>query len=110
MSTRYAILIDDGGGNTIVSDIKQMEGAAPDVGANAEAVKVPDGVLIGMIKGGPVDAVGGYGFAAGTAGKTGRSPVGVTKADDAPAKTKPAKTKPAKTKPAKTKPAKPDAE
>lgn len=90
MSTRYAILIEDGEGNTVVSEIKQMEGSAPDVGGHAQAVKVPDGVLIGMIKGGTVDKVGGYGFPEGTAGKENRSPVGVVKADE-PAKAKPAK-------------------
>jgi hypothetical protein len=47
-----------------------------------------------MIKGGPVDAVGGYGFPEGTAGKAGRSQAGVTKTDPAPAvKAKPAKAK-----------------
>lgn len=80
MSTRYAILIEDGDGNTVVSDIKQMEGAAPDLRVG-KAVKVPDGVLIGMVKGGPVDPVGGYGFPEGSQGKTGRSEPGVTKAD-----------------------------
>ncbi|TPJ76871.1 hypothetical protein FJ422_29630 [Mesorhizobium sp. B2-6-3] len=82
MSTRYAVLIkDDTTGEEIVSDIKQMEGAAPDIRIG-RAVKVPDGVLIGMIKGGPVDAVSGYGFPAGSAGKDNRSPVGVTKIDE----------------------------
>ena len=81
MANRYAILVTDDDGNTVVSDIKQMEGSAPDVPKGYQAVKVPDGVLIGMIKGGPVDAVGGYGFPEGTAGKTGRSEAGVTKAD-----------------------------
>lgn len=90
MSTRYAILIEDSDGNTIVSDIKQMEGSAPDIRVG-KVVKVPDGVLIGMIKGGPVDPVGGYGFPEGSPGKDNRSPVGVTKVDEAaPAAKKPA--------------------
>lgn len=88
MATRYAVLITNNDGEQEVSDIKQMEGSAPDLGSNAKAVKVPDGVLIGMIKGGPVDSVGGYGFPAGSTGKDGRSPVGVTKIDDAPAAAK----------------------
>jgi hypothetical protein len=91
MSTRYAVLITNNDGEQEVSDIKQMEGSAPDLGSNAKAVKVPDGVLIGMIKGGPVGSVGGYGFPKGSAGSANRSPVGVTKIDDAPAMGKAAK-------------------
>lgn len=88
MSTRYAILIEDNDGNTVVSEIKQMEGGAPVLGGDhAKAVKVPDGVMIGMIKGGTVDAVGGYGFPDGTEGKALRSDTGVTKVDE-PAKGK----------------------
>lgn len=89
MSTRYAAILTNDEGQEVVSDIKQMEGAPPEIrsGENTEFVKVPDGVLIGMIKGGPVDAVAGYGFAEGTAGKTGRSEAGVTKVDE-PAKVK----------------------
>lgn len=66
MSTRYAILITNNDGDLEVSDIKQMEGSAPDIGFG-KAVKVPDGVQIGMIKGGPVNSVAGFGFAEGTA-------------------------------------------
>jgi hypothetical protein len=84
--TRYAVLIEDNDGNTVVSDIKQMEGTPTEPrSGNARFVKVADGVLIGMVKGGPVDAVGGYGFPEGTAGKSGRSQTGVTKTDPAPA-------------------------
>lgn len=86
MSQRYAILIEDGEGNTIVSDIKQMEGAAPDVGGHAKAVKVPDGVIIGMIKGGPVNPVAGYGFAEGSVPV--RSEAGISKVGAAAAKGK----------------------
>ncbi|TPM53262.1 hypothetical protein FJ959_22290 [Mesorhizobium sp. B2-2-4] len=66
MSTRYAILVTNDEGQDQVSDIKQMEGAAPQVPSGYKAVKVPDGVQIGMIKGGPVNAVGGYGFPEGS--------------------------------------------
>lgn len=84
MSKRYATLITNNDGQTEVSSIAQMEGAPPEVrSGNSKVVVVPDGVLIGMIKGGPVDAVGGYGFPEGTAGKTGRSEAGVTKTDEA---------------------------
>lgn len=91
MSTRYATIITNNEGEQEVSAIAQMEGSAPDVGGNAKAVKVADGVMIGMIKGGPVDSVGGYGFPAGSPGTSNRSPVGVTKVDEpAPAAKKPA--------------------
>jgi hypothetical protein len=83
MSSRYAIILTDEDGNQVVSDIKQMEGSAPVVPNGYKVVKVPDGVLIGMIKGGTVSAVGGFGFPEGSPGAEVRSPVGVTKADDA---------------------------
>ncbi|TPJ70472.1 hypothetical protein [Mesorhizobium sp. B2-6-7] len=84
MSTRYAIILTDADGNEVVSDIKQMEGAAPQVPSGYKAVKVPDGVQIGMIKGGPVNAVGGYGFPEGSPAPV-RSPTGVTTAEDSKA-------------------------
>jgi len=99
MSTRYAAIITDDDGNQVVSDIKQMEGAPPEVrsGDDTKFVKVADGVLIGMIKGGPIDAVDGYGFPEGTAGASLRSQPGVTKTDPAPVETKePSKAKAAK--------------
>lgn len=89
MSTRYAILIEDGEGNTIVSDIKQMEGAAPDVGGHAKAVKVPDGVIIGMVKGGPVQSVAGFGFPEGSVPV--RSETGISRVDAPASKGKAAK-------------------
>jgi hypothetical protein len=73
MATRYAIIVTNDEGQKQVSDIKQMEGAAPDVPRGYEVVEVPDGVLIGMIKGGKKDAVGGFGFPDGSEGAAERS-------------------------------------
>lgn len=65
MTTRYATIIKDNDGNEVVSAIAQMEGGAPDV-RHGKAIKVADGVKIGMVKGGTVDKVGDWGFPAGT--------------------------------------------
>ena len=75
MTTRYATIIEGNEGEEIVSAIAQMEGAAPEPRSNAKVEKVADGVMIGMVRGGPVDSVGGFGFPEGSAGKEGRSPV-----------------------------------
>jgi hypothetical protein len=94
MTNRYEIIIKNDEGQEIVSDIKQMEGAAPEIGFG-KAVKVPDGVLIGMVKGGPVNSVAGYGFPEGTAAV--RSDPGGVKAEKADeAKDDAAKSKAAK--------------
>lgn len=70
MSTRYATIITDADGREVVSGIGEFEGAAPDPGAGrVEAVSA--GVLIGMVRGGPVDASGGFGFPLGSAGADG---------------------------------------
>lgn len=71
MSQRYATIIKADDGSEVVSSIAQIEGRPPEVrnGENAKVVKAPDGVKIGMIKGGTVDAVGGYGFPDGSAPK-----------------------------------------
>lgn len=96
MSKRYATLITNDAGQTEVSNIAQMEGAVPEVrSGDSKVVPVADGVLIGMIKGGPVDAVGGYGFPEGSQGSGLRSQAGVTKVDE-PAKPEAAKGKAAK--------------
>ena len=84
MTTRYATIIEGNEGEEIVSAIAQMEGAAPEPRSNAKVEKVADGVMIGMVRGGPVDSVGGFGFPKGSAGKEGRSPV--TAKDGDPAK------------------------
>lgn len=74
MTTRYATIITGNEGEEIISAIAQMEGAPPEVRSHAKVEKVADGVLIGMVRGGTVDAVGKWGFPAGTSGKEGRSP------------------------------------
>jgi hypothetical protein len=94
MATRYAILVTNDEGQKQVSDIKQMEGAAPDVPRGYEVVQVPDGVLIGMIKRGKKDAVAGFGFPDGSEGAAERSNA---LTGDAP-KPKAAALKPAKAK------------
>jgi len=71
MAQRYATLVTNSAGEDEVSAISVMEGSPPEVRSsdNARVIKVADGVKIGMIKGGPVDSVSGYGFRAGTSGK-----------------------------------------
>lgn len=94
MSTRYATIIPGDDGGEIVSNIAQVEGSAPDVNFG-KVEKVADGVLIGMVRGGPVSPVGGFGFPEGTASTATRG-VGVAKAEpkDKPVRAK-AKDKPA---------------
>ncbi|WP_292137918.1 hypothetical protein [Mesorhizobium sp.] len=81
MTTRYATIITDDAGQDIVSTIGQFEGAAPQV-RNGTVEQVADGVLIGMVRGGNVDPVGGFGFPDGAPGATGRA-VGIAKANEA---------------------------
>lgn len=72
MSTRYATIIIDDDGREVVSGIGQFEGAAPELPAGrVEAVGA--GVLIGMVRGGPVNAFGGFGFPLGSAGVDSRA-------------------------------------
>ena len=71
MPTRYATIITGDDGQEIVSGIGQFEGAAPDLPAGRVEV-VCAGVLIGMVRGGPVDAAGGFGFPLGSTGVNGR--------------------------------------
>lgn len=70
MADRYATLVKQDDGTEIVSNIAQMEGVPPEIRDdqkdNYRVVKVADGVKIGMIKGGPVDKVGGFGFPEGS--------------------------------------------
>ncbi|MFD1986548.1 hypothetical protein ACFSOZ_29340 [Mesorhizobium newzealandense] len=66
---RYATIITDDDGREVVSAIGEFEGAAPQVRLGRVEQIVP-GVLIGMLRGGPVDAVGGFGFALGTLGSS----------------------------------------
>ncbi|PAQ04088.1 hypothetical protein LRP31_16110 [Mesorhizobium mediterraneum] len=60
MSSRYATIITDDDGREVVSAIGQFEGAAPVRHGRVE--HVPAGVQIGMVRGGAVDAAGGFGF------------------------------------------------
>ncbi|MER9079945.1 hypothetical protein [Mesorhizobium sp. M0895] len=72
MATRYATIITDDTGQEIVSTIGQFEGGPPQV-RSGTVEKVDDGVMIGMIRGGQVDAVSGFGFPDGTKGAEGRA-------------------------------------
>ncbi|WP_146172590.1 hypothetical protein [Mesorhizobium helmanticense] len=58
--SRYATIISDDDGREVVSAIGLFEGVPQARVGRIEAV--PSGVLIGMVRGGPVDAVGGFGF------------------------------------------------
>ena len=72
MPTRYATIIIDDDGREVVSGIGQFEGAAPDLPVGrVEAVGA--GVLIGMVRGGAVDAAGGFGFPVGSTGVNSRA-------------------------------------
>jgi hypothetical protein len=75
---RYATIITDDDGHEIVSAIGEFEGAAPTARTGRIELVAP-GVLIGMVKGGPVDAAGGFGFPRGTLGVNGRA-VGLARA------------------------------
>lgn len=77
MSVRYATIIIDDHGREVVSAIGEFE-AAPLARAGRFETVAP-GVLIGMVKGGPIDAVGGFGFAVGSQGVNGRA-VGIARA------------------------------
>ncbi|MGX5843088.1 hypothetical protein ACWGTI_20415 [Mesorhizobium sp. ArgA1] len=65
MSNRYATIIVDDDGREVVSAIGVFEGAAPRARIG-RIEPVVAGVLIGMVRGGPVDAIGGFGFPHGT--------------------------------------------
>jgi hypothetical protein len=78
MPTRYATIITDDDGREVVSAIGVFE-SAPQARAGRFETVAP-GVLIGMVKGGPVDAVGGFGFAPGSQGVNGRA-VGIARAN-----------------------------
>ncbi|PZV40077.1 hypothetical protein [Mesorhizobium kowhaii] len=69
---RYATIITDDDGREVVSAIGEFEGAAPQPRLGRVEQVVP-GVLIGMLRGGPVDAVGGFGFAQGSLGSSDRA-------------------------------------
>lgn len=64
MSNRCATIIIDDDGRELVSAIGLFEGAAPQARIGRVEPVVP-AVLIGMVRGGPVDAIGGFGFPRG---------------------------------------------
>jgi len=61
---RYATIIKDNEGREVVSSISLMEGTTPEIrkDSTAKVVKVPDGVVIGMVKGGKHGSVAGFGW------------------------------------------------
>jgi hypothetical protein len=77
MSVRYATIITDDDGREVVSVIGAFESAPLARASRVE--QVVSGVLIGMVRGGPVDAVGGFGFPRGSQGVDGRA-VGMARA------------------------------
>ena len=87
MPTRYAVIRKQDDGSEVVSDIKLMEGIPPEIRSDQKnrvtVEKAEDGVMIGMVRGGKRDAVGGFGFAKqGTQTAADRG-LGVTKSDSA---------------------------
>ncbi|CAN7676741.1 hypothetical protein [Mesorhizobium sp. LjNodule214] len=79
---RYATIITDDDGDEIVSAIGEFE-AAPQARVG-RFEQIAPGVLIGMVRGGPVDAVGGFGFPLGSQGAGDRG-VGVAAIQNAKA-------------------------
>ncbi len=85
-SGRWAtILKKNADGVAEIANISLMEGAAPEVNVDAsdryDFQEVDDGVKIGMVQGGKVGAVGGWGFQDELAA-AGRSESGVTRIAD----------------------------
>lgn len=67
MSDRYATIVTDDDGTEIVSSIAVLEGKPTQPrGNHAKIIKAGDGLKIGMVKGGPLEASGGYGFPDGS--------------------------------------------
>ncbi|WP_189557157.1 hypothetical protein, partial [Mesorhizobium sp. M4B.F.Ca.ET.089.01.1.1] len=64
---RYATIITADDGSDTVSAIGIFEGAARPLRPGC-VEEVAPGVLIGMVRGGPVDPVGGFGFPLGAQG------------------------------------------
>ncbi|RWF41602.1 MAG: hypothetical protein EOS46_27810 [Mesorhizobium sp.] len=81
MSTRYATIITNDDGQEVVSSVGQFAGGAPQI-RTGKVEQVADGVLIGMVRGGPVDSVDGFGFPDGAPGAAGRA-IGIVKANEA---------------------------
>jgi len=64
MSERYATIVKDNDGREVISNISLMEGTTPEIrkDSDAKVLKVADGVLIGMVKGGKYGSVAGWGW------------------------------------------------
>jgi hypothetical protein len=91
MATRYAIIVTNNDGLEEVSNIAVMEGGPPDVReGNAKVIKINDAVKIGMVKGGQINAVDGWGFPGdpATPGSSNRATT-----DDKPKRGRPVKAK-----------------
>lgn len=82
---RYATIITGDDGHDVVSAIGIFEGTTRPLRAG-QVEEIPPGVLIGMVRGGPVDAVGGFGFPRGSQGIDGRA-IGIARAEKAKAGT-----------------------
>lgn len=87
---RYAVILTNDDGKDVISEIKLMEGTEPEFNVDAadrgyKLEKAEDGWQIGMVRGGSVKAVGGFGFEDALSA-AGRSDAGVTRIAD----TKPA--------------------
>ena len=67
MSNRYATIITGDDGREVVSAIAIFESTAPQPRIGRIEPVAPS-VLIGMVRGGPVDAVSGFGFPRGAQG------------------------------------------
>lgn len=93
MADRYATIIKDNDGKEVVSVISQMEGNPPEVRENApvRVQKVPDGVKIGMVRGGPVDSVAGFGFPEGTPSQKVEKPKAINNDPDNKVRAEPSK-------------------
>jgi hypothetical protein len=67
MATRYAVIKEADDGEQEIIDIKLMEGNPPALKDDDQstAEEVPDGPKIGMVRGGPVGSVDGFGFREG---------------------------------------------
>ncbi|MER8837055.1 hypothetical protein [Mesorhizobium sp. M0306] len=72
MSTRYATIIKDEEGQEIVSNIGQFEGGLPNI-RSGTVEQVADGVMIGTVRGGPLNDLDGWGFPEGSTGGEGRA-------------------------------------
>ncbi len=87
MADRYATIVKQDDGTEVVSNIAQMEGQPPEIRSAAKdqvrVIKAKDGLKIGMIKGGEVDSVDGFGWPKGTPSQLPPKPEKTRTTDDA---------------------------